>query len=249
MSKPDHRLRRWQAARSLVVYYGRERAEQLVNYDVAVVEALGQTDGSLAKMRTASTLLLAYLSLLELPIWDPWTRLLHPDDYLQHDGSPLTNEQHGGRLLDLRSYRCQRMLVHRAGKLLAQGYDGLFLDTVDQAESSERPLLLRAELVDSTAALIRNLHSLYPDHLLIQNNGLRMLVERTAPALAGVCWENPAVELLSRDHLCRLQTRISGLAGRDHCRLLLLLPQAGLTPSIPAGVLAYLAPQDYLELP
>lgn len=248
MSILEARLHRWQAAQSLVIYYGRERAEQLARYDVAVLEALGQTDRSMADLRGSGTLLLAYLSLLELPAWDLWAKLLPVEGFLQRDGLPLINAQHGGYLLDVRSPHCRRMLVHRAGALLGQGYDGLFLDTVDQAESYQRPPLLRAELVTSLASLIHRLHSLYPDHLLVQNNGLGPLVERTAPALSGVCWENPEIELLKRAYLSRVLARITVLAGRADCRLLLLLPKGQPEPAVPAEVLAYRAPRDYLEL-
>jgi len=251
MITSEDRWSRWRDAHSLAVYYGHGREEQLASYDLAVVEASGQTAAAVARMQRTGTLLLAYLSLLELPVWDQLTGLLRPDDYLQSGGLPLANAQYGGRLLDLRRDRCRRLLIHRASRLLAQGYDGLFLDTVDQAESSKRPLLMRAELVDSTAGLINRLHALYPGHLLVQNNGLGMLLERTAPALAGVCWESPAAALLSRGRLSSLLARIRSLAGQADCRLLLLLPgKEGPTPSpsVPAEVLVYRAPRDYLEL-
>lgn len=240
----------WQSARSMVVYYGRDATSQLSRYDVAIVEPLGQTTETLNQLKAAGTLLLAYLSVMEMPAWDAGIALLDLSDFLRCNGQAITNSEHGTYLLDLRSTRWQRLLFHRASILLDQGYDGLFLDTIGDVELPIWSPLQQIELVANATALVRQLRAIYPQHLLVQNNGLARLIEQTAPHLSGVCWENPHPDLRRPDLLTQVLLRIGRLAGHNNCRLL-LLSQHDHRPAdlpLPPQILAYCAPGTYTDL-
>lgn len=252
------RRQQWRRAASFAVYYGQGQAEQLVKYDVCVVEPAGQCPGAVRALQRAGCLILAYCSVMELL---PFTALTLPATaYLWQDDRRLTNPQFGGYLMDLRCDHWRRWLLHRAARLLSAGFDGLWLDTIADVEYPSWPALLQAQLLSAAAGLVRQLRQAWPAHLLVQNNGLRQLIRQTGPNLDGVCWEHPSDELSSSSGaLTELETNLQLTARRPGLRLLLLRSELGeaATPAREsdwrratqqAGLLYYRAPRDYLRL-
>ncbi|MCL6547402.1 MAG: endo alpha-1,4 polygalactosaminidase [Alicyclobacillus sp.] len=175
------------------VYYGPGELERLSRYDVAVVEPLNRTKADLAFLRSHDTLVLAYVSVMEVHPSHPMAAELQPADYLWTPGSkrhPLTQPVYGSRLLNLVSPRWRGILVRHIGQLLAQdGYDGIFLDTIGDVE---RPDLADAAVQMAHAiSLVEQLRRWFPEAILVQNNGLEMLCLKTAAAVDGFVWENP----------------------------------------------------------
>ncbi len=261
----DNRRVQWQAAQSLCVYYGKGELDQLKAYDVAIVEPLGQNQQTVVQLQASGTLVLAYLSVIEAYTWDSKLQYATATDFLRLNNKPVTNPVYGGFIMDIRSQRWQRLIFHQAATLLAQGYDGLFLDTIDNVEAACWPLQTRLELVDSAANLVRQLRLTYPDHLLIQNNGMEMLAEQTVEHLDGVCCENPPPELCSAVTLNTLAARLSSMANHSRLRLICLLDASGEEQTLPPSLkkarcslqswtkqwqgFLYCAPRDYLRLP
>ncbi len=229
------RLARFAAARNFALYYGAGRDGELARFDVAVVEPAGQNEASLRRMQDSGTLVLAYLSVVEIPPWAPEIKLLKCDDFLCSRGEPLINEC-GNRLADLRSSRWTGLLLYRAGSLLARsGYDGLFLDTIGDVESVGFAAETRDSLLLAAAGAVRRIRTVFPGHVLVQNNGLERLCLMTAEYLNGICWENPMFgNKPFRPWTEAMVARLESLKNKYGLKVLLLL-EAGNKPEPGTG--------------
>lgn len=188
------RKKKLQAAKNYALYYGFGREQDLAQFDLAIVEPLGQSQAAIKCMQEKGTLVCAYLSVMELSFAADEMQLLTEEDLLKGPGGPLKNEQYGNWLVDLRSKKWQRMLGQKAENLFTAGYDGLFLDTLADVEYVPVSADCRTELIFAAAALMGDLKKDYPGHLLIQNNGMERLCLMTAKLIDALCWENPPLE-------------------------------------------------------
>lgn len=185
------------SAKNYALYYGRGRAIELAQYDIAIVEPAGQSINSLREFETSGTVAIAYLSVMEIPPWSEEIGLLNSSDFLQVEGSekPYINQQYGNYWLDLRSQRWTDLLLHRIAYLLeGAGYDGLFLDTVGYVESLQIPMSMRSALLEAAAQIVFKIKMRFPGCILIQNCGLEELYKLTAGYIDGICWENPPLD-------------------------------------------------------
>ena len=143
------------------VYYGEEYndyiKEEIKKLDMVIVEPTEFEDENrkLIKkdIQNSNTLVYGYLSATELSPWDDiLTSLVTEDDYLvDNEGNPITNW--GYNIIDLRKSNTRRILIDLIGLRIVQGgYDGLFLDSFDNYESSN--LLGSSELVEEMTTSI-----------------------------------------------------------------------------------------------
>lgn len=183
------------AAKNFALYYGLGREDELAGFDVAIVEPAGQSELSVIRMQKSGTLVLAYLSIMEISPTDPQVKMLKTEDFLYIDGQPVINREYGNYLLDLRSRRWLGLLFHRVGKLIIQsGYDGLFLDTIGDVESAELDSGARDLQLMAAVDFIRRIRSMYPSLIMVQNCGLERLCFFSAEYVNGICWENPPLD-------------------------------------------------------
>lgn len=259
MNQTEDRLQRFLQASSFAVYYGHGQAERLAEFDLAIIEPKGHDEESLHRMREAGTLLIAYVSVTEVPEYDPFLALLKPNDFLAVSGTPVTNPHFDTRLVDLRSRNWTNLLLHRIGQhIRLAGYDGLFLDTISNVEWPVLPAVVRAEQQEAAVRLVKQLRKLYPGHLLLQNNGFDRLCERTAPYLNGFCWENPDfVKPETHDWHDRIRRKLRALAKDHPIRVLALMEEETLSESATEeaiywsgreSYLMYRAPKHYLAV-
>jgi len=225
--KDSDRLERFRQAGSFAVYYGRGQSEILSQYDIAIVEPAGQNEQSLAALQAAGTLTIAYVSITEIPEYDPHIKMLRPSDYLNVNGSVVSNVEYRTALADLRSKNWVNLLFHRIGRLIRLAdYDGIFMDTISNVEWTVLPAGVRAEQQAAAVEIVRHLRTLYPGHILLQNNGLETICEQTAPYINAVCWENPdfvSPETFRWHENVRL--RLQRLARKHGIRVLALLEE------------------------
>jgi len=214
-----NRLSRFNAAKNFALYYGAGREEELARFDIAVVEPGGQSPASVRRMQAAGSLVLGYLSVLEINPSMQEFRLLDGSDFLSAEGRPLMNRDYGNYLADLRSKRWSGLLLHKAGHILhSLGYDGLFLDTIGGVESGDLPVSLRDSLLIAAADIVRKMRALFPGHIIVQNWGLEKLCFLTSGYLNGICWENPDFE--GPAGLLRAETAVENLVKlKDKCDL------------------------------
>jgi hypothetical protein len=179
-------------AQNFVVFYGHGQADVMSQYDIAIVEPAGQSEQSLKELNHAGTLVIAYISITEVPEYDPLKKLLREADYLRLNGNIVKNKDYNTMVADLRSRNWIGLLLHRiSGYLRNAGYDGLFMDTISNVEWPWLPAGVRAEQQAAALELVKRIRTLHPNHLIVQNNGLESLCYETAPFIDGICWENP----------------------------------------------------------
>ncbi|OPY58607.1 MAG: hypothetical protein A4E55_00788 [Pelotomaculum sp. PtaU1.Bin035] len=214
-------------AKNYALYYGTGKEEKLAAFDVVIVEPSVYNEDSLKRIKDSGTLVLAYLSVMELRPAAPEIRLLKDADFLNIAGRQLINEEYGNYLLDLRSNRWRGLLSHRAGSLMENsGYDGLFLDTIGDIESVSIASKVRDSLMMAAVNIISQLKNNFPNSILIQNCGLEILCTLTSRLINGICWENPPLaKKTSRQWVNAVTSRLTHLRDRHGLKILLLVEE------------------------
>lgn len=165
--QPDP-LRQW------AVYYADALpASAFADYDLLVFD--GQNHPDLAPLRDRGIELFGYLSLGEVATWQGHYEeakaagLLH----LQNPSWP------DSYMVDLRDPRWTQMLLERLiPAVLREGFDGIFLDTLDNAGYLEREdPVAYAGMVEAGRRLVRAIRRHYPDLPIILNRGYDLLPE------------------------------------------------------------------------
>lgn len=186
-----HKTNKLADVNNYALYYGYGRAEQLSCYDIVVVDPAGQSVRDLKKMRDTGTLVLAYLSVMEIADYAEEFILLQKNDFLHINDNILKNKEYDTYLLDLRSPRWQQLLYQKAAKLRFLGYDGFFLDTIGDIENPVIPAAIRDQLFMAAVNILRKIRNDFSDQILVQNSGIDKVCLYTANLLDGICWENP----------------------------------------------------------
>lgn len=143
----------------------------------------------IAPLRGPGSKLLGYVSLGEVEKNRPYFATL------ARDGALLAPNPHwpDARHVDLRHPAWRTALLDRVvPEILAKGYDGLFLDTLDNAEAMEHadPVGHKG-MVAAGAALVAALRARFPDILLMLNRGYAALPE-VAPRIDYLLGESMA---------------------------------------------------------
>lgn len=183
---------RFAMSRNFAVFYGRMGEEQLSCFQTVILEPSGHTPEAIQRIRSQGTLVLAYLSMLEIPPWSPDRSYLCGKDYLQQNGSPLIYESSGNYWVDFRSRNWSNLLLHKISYFLSHlEYDGIFFDTLGDVEEAAFPFHLREETITAVRRMLDRVREVFPRHILVQNGGTQRIIYDTAPYLDGICWENP----------------------------------------------------------
>ena len=173
-------IRRW------AVVYGREvDPGKLAGFGLVVVDA--EVGREAAELKRSGALILAYLSLGEVHRSRPYFAQAQAAGWLVRENPTWK----GSFLVDVRQEGWRRLVVDRlAREILARGFDGLFLDTLDTAETLEREDRVKyGGSVQAMGGLVRALRASYPKALLLPNNAFQVL-ETIAPAVDGVVAES-----------------------------------------------------------
>jgi endo-alpha-1,4-polygalactosaminidase (GH114 family) len=174
-----------------VLYYGREQIERLSEYDLAIVEPLGQNEKSVEYLHKKGTSVIAYISFLEISAQSYGNKLLKPEDYLIDNGAVVENLEYGNKLLDLASDRWQGILLHHIGDLyMNHNYDGIFIDTLADIEYFQLSCEIKNSLINSLIKLLQKIKERFPRLLILQNNGIEFLYSYTSDYIDGICIEN-----------------------------------------------------------
>jgi endo-alpha-1,4-polygalactosaminidase (GH114 family) len=179
---------------SFMVYYGKDNVEELSKHDVAIVEPLGQSQENIEAIKEKGTLVIAYISVMEIQNCSEVFNLLKKEDFLIVKEEKLKNKDFDTYLIDLRSSRWRSILLHSIGNLIYNhNYDGIFLDTIGDLEFEIIPQELQNSLLSSAVSFIKDIRDTFEDIVIIQNNGLEKLCSLTGALVDGICWENPPV--------------------------------------------------------
>lgn len=159
--------------RPLAVFYGREELEALKGFEKVVLQAAHYSGEAVGALKAAGTSPLAYLSLGEDTGEDmgelvPWRRLERNPDWHGH----YVRAAHPG---------WSAQLLGQAEALLARGFEGFLLDTLDTVD------LFPGDR-DAYLALVAALRRVAPQGYLLANRGFSLLPE-LAEQVDGVLFE------------------------------------------------------------
>lgn len=189
-------INKFKTCTDFIVYYGTGNEQILSNFQISIVEPKGQDEDSIERIKASGTLLIAYVSVMEIHSDSREFALLSDDDFLKLNGEKEMNKDYGTYLIDLESIRWQSMLIHHIGNLIYhQNYDGVFLDTIGDVEFGVIPQHKQNMLINASLRLIKEIKDIFEDIIVIQNNGLEKLCSITADVIDGICWENPPLLL------------------------------------------------------
>jgi uncharacterized protein (TIGR01370 family) len=159
--------------RKFGVYYGTRLDPQLSAFDVLVLDADSGLDLALIRMRAkAPQLILGYLALCEVHSSRSYAGKIRQARQLLHESRYWP----GSFYIDIRRPEWQRMVLDEiVPSILKAGFDGLFLDTIDDAawlEAGDRPLSGTAA---AAVALVREIRLSFPNRKLMLNRGFDLL--------------------------------------------------------------------------
>ncbi len=172
----------------LVVYYGSEASpDQFPLGSRAVLD--GERHPSLAPLKARGVTVFGYVSLGEAETSRSHYRAVAESGVLLGPNPDWPD----ARYVDLRKPAWQKLLLDEIiPGILAKGFDGLFLDTLDDAGFLEHADPVRYHgMVDAAAALIRAVHARYPNIPLMLNRAYDVGV-LVAPDLDSVLAESLA---------------------------------------------------------
>lgn len=166
---------------TFAVSYGQLNPSAIRNFDFVIAEPDQYSREQVQSLYHKHQKLLGYISLGEVNS----NRSYY--DTLKRRGFVGTNRNWAASFLNLADSVTRRVLENRADQIIAKGFDGLFLDTVDDVESGTGHGNLQPYMVD----VIREIRREHPSIDIIQNNGL-FLLNKTAPYINGVLVEDVA---------------------------------------------------------
>lgn len=255
----ETRKERLMQARNYVLYYGKGQGKKLSQYDIAIVESSGQLANEIEFLKSKNTLVIAYVTMMELGPFHTLYHMLKEADFLKVEEKKIYNSIYHTYMINLLSKRWQGLIYHVVGNLLLrEGYDGIFMDTIGDVESTILSPVERKKQIDQATTIVRRLRQLYPDHLIIQNNGLEHLCVMTSEYIDGLLWENPPFSIKKSEEWIQVVVeRITGLSKEHGIRLFLLHEDDGqrmkTTTRIKAqsmadkyGILYYEAAKNYI---
>lgn len=213
-------------SQNFALYYGYDQVDLLSRFDMVIVEPKGQNVNNLNRLRKWNTLVFTYLSLMEVHPNEPIFQQLTEEDFLTIKGKKVINQTFGTYLVNLKSESWIRFLLREIQhRFITLESDGIFIDTIGDVEGlpeNDREIQLTAII-----NLLYVIKLIYPNHLLIQNNGLEHVCLRTAPYIDGICWENPPVSLSESTEWVRLiLNRLLTLKNKWNLKVLLLLEES-----------------------
>ncbi len=154
-----------------LINYGADVGEEIGNYDVVVLDP--DAPAASSAKRHPGTIVLGYLSLGEVHGGRGYVA------ELQANGSLLRPNPNwpDARFIDLRDRRWHKMVIERlVPEILAKGFNGLFFDTLDDAEFLETQDPARfAGMVNAAADLLRAIRQRFPGIPLMVNRGYAVL--------------------------------------------------------------------------
>ena len=157
-----------------LVYYGKDQREQVARFDIAVLDS---DFGVLPPHRRAGVWL-GYLSLGEVHRGRDYFADVEREGLLFEPNPNWPN----ARFIDLRAPRWRERVVEQlVPSILARGFNGVFFDTLDNAEAAEaRDPGRNAGMIDGAARLVRAVRQRFPTMPIMINRGYAVL-----PRIAG----------------------------------------------------------------
>jgi uncharacterized protein (TIGR01370 family) len=169
-----------QKAPEVLICYGKLQAEKIAGYQTLILEPKHYFASNIRVFKKQNKEVYAYISLGEVNVNAPHYAKL----------SSLTsgkNEQWDSHYLNLEASKTTKVLLELIDSIFATGYDGLFLDNIDNFNQYGP----QKEQKEALIQLIQKIKSKYPNKKLIQNAGLA-LVPETSTYISAIAIESVA---------------------------------------------------------
>jgi uncharacterized protein (TIGR01370 family) len=167
-----------------VFYAPKPPVELLGKFRRVIVEADNLHADELKALHKQGAKVFAYLSIGEVSPSRQWYKQVAPDWILGR------NRVWDSDVLDLTEAGWQDFIMEKLVRPLAeQGYDGLFLDTLDSFNLYVTSAEARQRQADALAGLLKNIRKTWPQMQLIANRGFEVMPE-IAPLLEAVVAES-----------------------------------------------------------
>lgn len=183
--------------KKITVYYGHDQEEKLKGFDLLIVEPKGHSREGIFSLRQSGSTVLAYISMIEIERDDALLKTMSPDDFISINKEISVNSAYNNLLLDISKPKIQKLFLARAISLLQDGYDGIFIDTLDSLEYLNIEGGSLDKMLKAAAMVLLEIKRAFPDAVIIQNNGFNKVCYYTYPYLDGICFENPPCVTLS----------------------------------------------------
>lgn len=238
---------------NFIVYYGTGRVDRLKKADAVIIEPKGHTQKDIHILKEAGVLVLAYLSVVELPA-DHEDFQSFQKHFLQVNRQPVINKNFNTYYMDGMSSGWKMHLHTQADRLLQdQEYDGLFLDTVGDLENPILGSSIMFEQIHAYINFLKALREKRPQCLLVQNNGIEHVASYSKEYIDGICWENPSFVKKDKKWSEMILEKLIILQKEHHVKALLLIDREHDTKKVIKKAKKYkmvcsIAKKDYLEV-
>ncbi|MFK6999744.1 endo alpha-1,4 polygalactosaminidase [Flavobacterium oreochromis] len=147
-----------------LVCYGKFDVTKVSGYDLLIVESAHFTYNEVSYLKRHNKKVIAYISLGEINE--------DAKDYkLLKSVVSEKNTDWNSYYLDIGSSKIQKVLKSRIQNIFYMGYDGLFLDNIDNYTEYG----VQRNLQDDLVAFIKDIKREYPTKVLVQNAGLDLV--------------------------------------------------------------------------
>lgn len=183
------------AQSSVFFCYAKLDPLEVKGYSYVVIESKNYSIPDVKKFKKLNGNVLAYISLGEVNSQAKYYNLLK-------NNTLGKNETWDSYYLDLKSPETSQTLFTIIDQILADGYDGLFLDNIDNFCSFGFQKDQKAEAIQ----FMTDLNAKYPEHIFIQNAGLE-LVDRTSGLVDALVVESVASDFTFDDKIYKLRNQ------------------------------------------
>ena len=178
---------------TVLVCYGKIEAAKIKGYQYVILEEKNFSKEEVSLIKKNNKKVFAYISLGEVNA--------NASHYNLLKNSTLgKNKNWNSHYLDLKAEKTTIVLMRLIKKNLDKGFDGMFLDNIDNYGSFGPQKSQRKELV----ALISKIKKQYPNHLLVQNSGAE-LIDETHKFIDIVLFESVASNYSFKDNLYQMR--------------------------------------------
>lgn len=208
------------SVRDFVVYYGdvsSDNISQITAYDLAVLEPSAIEPNEMTQLKSSSTLLFGYYSVHEVESYDAHKiSLMNESDYLFINGVKDYNSKHDCYNGDIRSAHFQEISLQIIKeRIVDKGYQGVFLDTLDDIEAISDPIL-KEELLIGYLQFLDRLNQTFPNLLIIQNRSFNLYLRGSSQSVDAIVYEGfNHTKFETSQYYRNLASQLSATALRD----------------------------------
>ncbi len=180
---------------SVLFCYGKLNPDLIKGYNFVILESKHYNVNDIKKFKKQNKKVLAYLSLGEVN-----SNAKHYKNLKENTLGK--NENWDSHYLDLKSPKTIETLSTIIKTTLAEGYDGFFLDNIDNFTTFGHQKNQKKELIN----FLKKINDKYPNNFFMQNAGLQ-IIEETAPYVDGVTIESVASNYTFLDKKYKLREK------------------------------------------